>query len=125
MTAQPATQPAAALCATEGDPNDWFPPPRPGGPSEGKVLAAWQAGVDRVRQVCGRCPVRSWCAETYWREPHGIIAGTLPEERGWPSTERGKLRLISAGGPPNTNGPAGARPLAERKKQDPVTQIRN
>ena len=47
------------------------------------------AGIDMfdneraAKQLCATCPVTHRCAEEYADEPHGIVFGTTPEERGF------------------------------------------
>jgi hypothetical protein len=90
MTAElAAAAPARVpLCTTEGDPEDWFPVHKGGRPPR-----SWYARVDETKAICARCPVADWCLAEFGDQPHGIIAGLLPEERGWPSKEMERVYL--------------------------------
>lgn len=79
--------PGIPLCTIEGNPDDWHPEHTGGRPPR-----SWYEQVEATKAICGRCPVRGWCWDTYRGEAHGIVAGTLPEDRGFPSTIRGRDR---------------------------------
>ena len=46
--------------------------------------------IDEARILCDTCPVLKWCGKNHWDVPDGVIAGTIPIERGFKNGKRFK-----------------------------------